>query len=91
MPPSAVGKFGGDTDNWVWPRHTGDFSVFRIYADADNQPSEYSTDNVPYSPRHHFPVNVDGVEDGDFTMVFGFLEEPSNTSHRMPSSTSSRD
>ena len=71
-PPSAVGKFGGDTDNWVWPRHTGDFSVFRIYADADNQPSEYSADNVPYTPRHHFPVNVDGVEDGDFTMVFGF-------------------
>ncbi|MGB0149470.1 MAG: S46 family peptidase [Flavobacteriales bacterium] len=71
-PPSAVGKFGGDTDNWVWPRHTGDFSVFRIYADADNQPSEYSADNVPYIPRHHFPVNVDGVEDGDFTMVFGF-------------------
>ena len=71
-PPSAVGKFGGDTDNWVWPRHTGDFSVFRIYADADNQPSEYTTDNVPYTPRHHFPVNVDGVEDGDFTMVFGF-------------------
>ena len=71
-PPSAVGKFGGDTDNWVWPRHTGDFSVFRIYANADNQPSEYSADNVPYTPRHHFPVNVDGVEDGDFTMVFGF-------------------
>ena len=71
-PPSAVGKFGGDTDNWVWPRHTGDFSVFRIYADADNKPSEYSADNVPYTPRHHFPVNVDGVEDGDFTMVFGF-------------------
>ena len=71
-PPSAVGKFGGDTDNWVWPRHTGDFSVFRIYADADNQPSEYSADNVPYIPRHHFPVNADGVEDGDFTMVFGF-------------------
>ena len=71
-PPSAVGKFGGDTDNWVWPRHTGDFSVFRIYADAENQPSEYSADNVPYIPQHHFPVNVDGVEDGDFTMVFGF-------------------
>ena len=71
-PPSAVGKFGGDTDNWVWPRHTGDFSVFRIYADAENQPSEFSADNVPYTPQHHFPVNVDGVEDGDFTMVFGF-------------------
>ena len=71
-PPSAVGKFGGDTDNWVWPRHTGDFSVFRIYADADNNPTDYSADNVPYAPVHHFPVNVDGVKDGDFTMVFGF-------------------
>ena len=71
-PPSAVGKFGGDTDNWVWPRHTGDFSVFRIYADADNNPADYSADNVPYTPVHHFPVNVDGVKDGDFTMVFGF-------------------
>ena len=71
-PPSAVGKFGGDTDNWVWPRHTGDFSVFRIYADADNNPADFSEDNVPYAPAHHFPVNVDGVKDGDFTMVFGF-------------------
>ena len=82
-PPSAVGKFGGDTDNWVWPRHTGDFSVFRIYADADNQPSEYSADNVPYIPRHHFPVNADGVEDGDFTMVFGF---PGRTEQYLTSS-----
>ena len=82
-PPSAVGKFGGDTDNWVWPRHTGDFSVFRIYADSDNQPSEYSADNVPYTPRHHFPVNVDGVEDGDFTMVFGF---PGRTEQYLTSS-----
>ena len=71
-PPSAVGKFGGDTDNWVWPRHTGDFSVFRIYADANNNPADYSADNKPYTPAHHFPVNVDGVKDGDFTMVFGF-------------------
>ena len=71
-PPSAVGKFGGDTDNWVWPRHTGDFSVFRIYADADNKPADYSADNVPYQPEHHFPVNVDGVQGGDFTMIFGF-------------------
>jgi len=71
-PPSAVGKFGGDTDNWVWPRHTGDFSVFRIYADADNNPADYSAGNKPYAPAHHFPVNVDGVKDGDFTMVFGF-------------------
>lgn len=71
-PPSAVGKFGGDTDNWVWPRHTGDFSVFRVYAGADNMPAEYSEDNVPFKPAHHFPVSVKGVEEGDFTMVFGF-------------------
>ena len=71
-PPSAVGKFGGDTDNWVWPRHTGDFSVFRIYADENNMPSEYSESNVPYNPAHHFPVSIKGVKDGDFTMVFGF-------------------
>ena len=71
-PPSAVGKFGGDTDNWVWPRHTGDFSMFRIYADENNQPSDYAETNVPYQPAHHFPINLDGVEDGDFTMVFGF-------------------
>ena len=71
-PPSAVGKFGGDTDNWVWPRHTGDFSIFRIYADADNNPAEYSENNVPYQPKHHFPVNIGGISEGDFTMVFGF-------------------
>ena len=71
-PPSAVGKFGGDTDNWVWPRHTGDFSVFRIYADENNNPAAYSEDNRPYVPAHHFPINVGGVKDGDFTMVFGF-------------------
>ena len=56
VPPSAVGKFGGDTDNWVWPRHTGDFSVFRIYADENNMPSDYSEDNVPFKPAHHLPV-----------------------------------
>ena len=71
-PPSAVGKFGGDTDNWVWPRHTGDFSMFRIYANADNDPADYDESNVPYQPAHHFPVNIGGVEDGDFMMVFGF-------------------
>ena len=71
-PPSAVGKFGGDTDNWLWPRHTGDFSVFRIYASEGNNPAEYSADNVPYKPAHHFPVSLDGVHEGDFTMVFGF-------------------
>lgn len=71
-PPSAVGKFGGDTDNWVWPRHTGDFSMFRIYADANNEPADYSESNVPFKPGHHFPVDLGGVKDGDFTMVFGF-------------------
>ena len=71
-PPSAVGKFGGDTDNWVWPRHTGDFSVFRIYADENNMPADYSDSNVPFKPAHHFPVSIEGVVDGDFTMVFGF-------------------
>lgn len=71
-PPSAVGKFGGDADNWVWPRHTGDFSIFRIYADRDNNPADYSADNVPYQPKHHFPVNIGELQEGDFTMVFGF-------------------
>lgn len=71
-PPSAVGKFGGDTDNWVWPRHTGDFSMFRIYADANNEPADYNESNVPFQPGHHFPVDLGGVKEGDFTMVFGF-------------------
>jgi hypothetical protein len=71
-PPSAVGKFGGDTDNWVWPRHTGDFSMFRIYADQSNNPAEFSTSNQPYKAPRHLPVSLDGVEEGDFTMVFGF-------------------
>jgi len=71
-PPSAVGKFGGDTDNWVWPRHTGDFSMFRIYADSDNEPADYDLDNIPYRPKHHLPVDIGGVKEGDFTMVFGF-------------------
>ena len=71
-PPSAIGKFGGDTDNWVWPRHTGDFSVFRVYAGADNAPAAYSTNNVPFRPAHHLPVSLKGVQEGDFTMVFGF-------------------
>lgn len=70
-PPSAIGKFGGDTDNWMWPRHTGDFSVFRIYADADNQPADYAPDNVPYRPRHWFPVSTEGMDEGDFTFVYG--------------------
>lgn len=71
-PPSTIGKFGGDTDNWVWPRHTGDFSVFRIYADANNMPSDYSENNKPYKPLHHLPVSLQDRKQGDFTMVFGF-------------------
>lgn len=71
-PPSAIGKFGGDTDNWVWPRHTGDFSLFRIYADVNNKPAEYSTGNIPYKPLYHFPVSLKGISEGDFTMVFGY-------------------
>ena len=80
-PPSSIGKFGSDTDNWVFPRHTGDFSLFRIYADKDNRPAKYSKDNVPYKPKHHLPVSIDGVEEGDFTMVFGF---PGRTDEYLP-------
>ena len=71
-PPSSIGKFGGDTDNWMWPRHTGDFSLFRIYADSFNMPAEYSENNVPYTPKHYFPISLDGYQQGDFTMVYGF-------------------
>jgi len=71
-PPSSIGKFGFDTDNWVWPRHTGDFSIFRIYANKDNKPADYSEDNKPYTPKHHFPVNLKGANENDFTMVYGF-------------------
>ena len=71
-PPSSVGKFGGDTDNWMWPRHTGDFSMFRVYSDKDGKPAEYSADNVPLTPKHHLPVSTKGVNDGDFTMIFGY-------------------
>ena len=71
-PPSSVGKFGGDTDNWMWPRHTGDFSIFRIYADRDNNPAPYSEDNVPYRTKRHFRISLGGVEEGDFTFVYGF-------------------
>ncbi len=71
-PPSSIGKFGGDTDNWMWPRHTGDFSLFRIYADENNEPAEYSENNVPFKPIKHFPVSIKGVKKGDFTMVFGY-------------------
>lgn len=75
-PPSAIGKFGSDNDNWIWPRHTGDFSVFRIYADANNEPAPYSADNRPYTPAHHFEISTKGVKEGDFTMIYGF---PGNT------------
>ncbi len=75
-PPSSIGKFGGDTDNWIWPRHTGDFSIFRVYAGSDNQPADYSKDNKPYQPKRHFAVSTKGVKEGDFTMIYGF---PGNT------------
>lgn len=71
-PPSSIGKFGGDTDNWMWPRHTGDFSVFRIYAGPNNEPAEYSPNNKPYKPKHHLPISLSGVKENDFTLVFGF-------------------
>lgn len=71
-PPSSIGKFGGDTDNWMWPRHTGDFSIFRIYANSDNKPAEYSKDNVPYKPKYVIPISIKGIEENDFTMVYGF-------------------
>ena len=71
-PPSNIGKFGGDTDNWMWPRHTGDFSMFRVYAGADNKPASYSKDNRPYKPLKFLEISLDGVEEGDFTFVFGY-------------------
>ena len=70
-PPSSIGKFGGDTDNWMWPRHTGDFSIFRIYADKNNEPADYSEDNIPYTPKRFFTVSRAGVKEGDFTFVYG--------------------
>ncbi|MDR2936570.1 MAG: S46 family peptidase [Rikenellaceae bacterium] len=71
-PPSSIGKFGGDTDNWMWPRHTGDFSIFRIYAGKDNKPASYSPDNVPYRPKQFFTISMAGADEGDFTFVYGF-------------------
>ena len=71
-PPESVGKYGGDTDNWMWPRHTGDFSMLRIYADADNNPADYAETNVPYTPKRHLKISMEGVEQGDFTMVMGY-------------------
>ncbi|PLX00808.1 MAG: serine protease [Marinilabiliales bacterium] len=81
-PPSNIGKFGGDTDNWMWPRHTGDFSIFRIYTDKDGKPAEYSEDNIPYKPKYHFPISLKGVDEGDFTFVFGY---PARTNEYLPS------
>jgi len=71
-PPSSVGKYGGDTDNWMWPRHTGDFSMFRVYAGADNEPAEISQSNVPYKPKHHLPISMKGVTEGDYAMILGY-------------------
>lgn len=94
-PPSSMGKFGGDTDNWMWPRHTCDFSMFRIYTDKDGKPAKYSKNNVPLKPKHHLPISIKGVEDGDFAMIMGFpgttnryissygLEEMMNVTNRL--------
>ena len=81
-PPQSVGKFGGDTDNWMWPRHTGDFSVFRVYADKNNQPSYYSESNLPYTPKYVVPVSLAGARDGDYAMTVGY---PGSTQRYMSS------
>jgi hypothetical protein len=82
-PPSAIGKFGGDTDNWMWPRHTGDFSIFRIYTDKENKPADYSKDNVPYKPDKFFEISLKGIQEGDFTFVYGY---PGTTQEYLPAS-----
>ena len=81
-PPSNIGNFGGDTDNWMWPRHTGDFSMFRIYAGKDNKPAAYSKENVPYKPAKHLTISLKGIKEGDFTFVYGF---PGTTQEYLPS------
>ncbi len=81
VPPESLGKFGGDTDNWEWPRHTADFSMFRIYADKDGNPVDYSENNVPLHPKHYLPVNLNGVKEGDFAMILGY---PGRTNRWMP-------
>ncbi len=81
-PPSNIGKFGGDTDNWVWPRHTGDFSVFRIYANKDNKPADYSKENVPYQPKKYLKISLKGIQEGDFSFIFGY---PGTTREYLPS------
>ncbi len=80
-PSESIGKFGGDTDNWEWPRHTGDFSLFRVYADAEGNPADYSTNNVPLKAKYHLPVNIDGVKENDFAMILGY---PGRTNRWMP-------
>jgi hypothetical protein len=82
-PPSSIGNFGKDTDNWMWPRHTGDFSMFRIYASKDNKPAAYAVDNVPYKPKKSLAISLDGAGQNDFTMVFGF---PGRTTEYLPAS-----
>lgn len=82
-PPAAIGNFGKDTDNWMWPRHTGDFSMFRIYADKNNRPAEYSPNNIPYTPKRSLNISLKGMKEGDFTMVFGF---PGRTNEYLSSS-----
>ncbi|MGM0464658.1 MAG: S46 family peptidase, partial [Bacteroidota bacterium] len=81
-PPSSIGKYGHDSDNWEWPRHTGDFSVFRVYMSPDGNPAEYSEENIPLKPRHHLPVSIKGVEENDFAMVMGY---PGGTQRYMTS------
>ena len=81
-PPSSIGKYGGDTDNWMWPRHTGDFTIFRVYADKDNNPAEYSEENVPYKPDYHLPISIAGVDKNEFAMIWGY---PGRTSRYMTS------
>lgn len=82
-PTESIGKFGGDTDNWEWPRHTGDFSLFRVYADAEGNPAEYSENNVPLNPKHHLPISLKGVQENDFAMILGY---PGRTNRWMPAS-----
>jgi hypothetical protein len=80
-PTESIGKFGGDTDNWEWPRHTGDFSLFRVYTNANNEPADYSVDNVPLKPKHHLPISLNGVKENDFAMILGY---PGRTNRWMP-------
>jgi hypothetical protein len=81
-PPSSIGKFGADTDNWMWPRHTGDFALFRVYTGKDGKPADYSMENIPMKPRHHLPVSLEGYEKGDFSMILGY---PGGTQRYMTS------